>query len=61
MHASYLVNFENFCPEGMVQSWIGVINLLAVMKIQNSSFQLEILDQQLLKLKKLKKSAIAVS
>jgi hypothetical protein len=43
----------------MVQSWIGVINLLAVMKIQSSSFQLETLGQPLHKLKKRKKFVIA--
>jgi hypothetical protein len=61
MHASYLINFENLYGEGMVQSWIGVINLLVEMKIQNSSSQLETLDLQLPKLKKQKKSAIAAS
>jgi hypothetical protein len=40
----------------MVQSWIGVINLLVVMKTQSSSSQLEILAQQLRKLKKQRKS-----
>jgi hypothetical protein len=43
----------------MVQSWIGVINLLVVMKIQNSSSQLETLDLQLLKLRKRRKFVIA--
>jgi hypothetical protein len=43
----------------MVQSWIGVINLLAVMKTQSSSSQLETLDPRLHKLKKQKKFVIA--
>jgi hypothetical protein len=46
------------CPNLLYEGgipWIGDINQPAVMKILSSSSQSEILDQQLLKLKKLKR------